>query len=172
MVKKNNWTNEEDEKLIYFFQKGNYAREIAKKLNRTKGSVDKRVQKLKKEGRLKELRALEREKRRIENREIKRAINRENNNFLSNRATIKASMSAYKNNDKGDLVLDINKAKNQGFVYTMDMPGIIVNEEIREFNKVDKNNKELNVIEYVKKETVRLKEFQKEVRKGIEKISS
>lgn len=171
MVKKSNWTIEDDERLIYFFQKGYYAREIARKLNRTKGAVDKRIQKFKQEGRIRELKEEVRERRRVENREIRRAINRENNNFLSNKATIKASMSAYKNNIKGDLVLDTKKSKEQGFVYTMDMPGVSINGKIREFDKFEQKNRELNVIEYINKEVKRLRKFKNEVRKGIDRIS-
>ena len=71
----------------------------------------------------------------FEIREIKKAINHEGNRFLSNRATIRAGMSAYKKNDMGDLVLDIEKAKNQNFVYSEDMPRKLENIERREYNK-------------------------------------
>lgn len=141
MVKKSAWDKEEDNKLIELYKKGYYAKQIAKKLDRTKEAVYKRIQKLKKEGKIEDLKALEREKRRVVNKEIRRAINRENSNFLSTRATIKASMSAYKNNEVGDLVLDRKKAKKDGFVYSWDMPSRSLNEEIRAFNKIYENRK-------------------------------
>lgn len=171
MVKKSDWNIDEDNKLIELYKRGYYAREIARKMNRTKGAIDKRIQKFKKEGKIEELKAIDKEKRRIANKEIRRAINRENNNFLSNRATIKANMSAYKNNRKGDLVLDKNKAKDQGFAYSWDMPGSSINEDIREFKKVEENNGELGVLEYVQGANERLEKFRKEVRKSIEEIS-
>lgn len=171
MVKKSNWTIEDDERLIYFFEKGYYAREIARKLNRTKGAVDKRIQKFKKDGKIRELREEVRERRRVENREIKKAINSENNRYLSNRETIRACMSVYKNNDKGDLVLDRKKGKEQGFAFPLDMPYSNVNEEIRKFEKFEEKNGKLDIIEYVKRETERLKDFQEEVQKGIDRIS-
>lgn len=168
MVKKSNWTVEGDEKLIELFKSGYTSQQIAKKLNRTKEAVQKRIQMFKK----KELIC---EKDRIIkqtiNREIRRAITRENSKFLSNKATIQASMSVYKNNSKGDLVLDKNKAKEQGFVYSWDMPGVSINEDIREFNKVKEKNRELGVIEYVKITNEELKNFRKEVRKSIKEIS-
>ena len=171
MVKKSDWNIDEDNKLIELYKRGYYAREIARKMNRTKGAIDKRIQKFKKEGKIEDLKAIDKEKRRIANREVRRAINRENSNFLGNRATIKASMSAYKNNSKGDLVLDKKKAKEQRFAYSWDMPGASINEEIREFNKANKSNKELNIIEYVKIEMERLKKFERDVKKEIERIS-
>ncbi len=168
MVKKSNWTLECDKRLIELFNLGYTSKQIAKKLNRTKEAVQKRIQMLKK----KELICEKyRELKQIEIREIKKAINRENSQYLSNRATIRACMSAYKNNSKGDLVLDKNKAKEQGFVYSWDMPGESINEDIREFKKVEEKNGELNIIEYVKLELERLEKFKKEVRKGIERIS-
>lgn len=168
MVKKSNWTVEDDEKLIYFFEKGYYAREIARKLNRTKEAVQKRIQMFKKKELICEK---DRELKQIEIREIKKAINSENNRYLSNRATIRACMSAYKNNSKGDLVLDRKKAKEQGFAFPLDMPYSNINEEIRKFEEFEEKNKELNITEYVKRETERLKDFQEEVKKGIERIS-
>lgn len=169
MVKKNNWTNEEDLKLIEMFNLGYTSRGIAKKINRTKEAVQKRVQMLKKKELISEE---DRKLKQIEHREIKKAINRESSKFLSNRATIKACMSAYKNNSRGDLVLDRKKAKEQGLAFPIDMPGVSVNEEIRKFNKFEEKNGKLDLIEYVKSETERLKEFQKDIRAGIEKISS
>lgn len=168
MVKKGNWTNDEDLRLIELFNLGYTSKKIGENLNRTKEAVQKRIQMLKKKEIICEK---NRKLKQIEIREIEKAINRENSNFLSNKATIKASMSAYKNNDKGDLVLDIKKANEQGFSYSWDMPGKSLNEDIREFNKLEENNKPLELIEYVKNEVERLKDFQKEVRKGIEKIS-
>lgn len=168
MVKKSNWTVEDDEKLIYFFEKGYYARDIARKLNRTKEAVQKRIQMFKKKDIISEK---ERELKQIEIREIKKAINSENNSYLSNRETIRACRSAYKSNSKGDLVLDSEKAKEQGFAFPLDMPYTRINEEIRKFEEFEENNKALNIIEYVKLEIERLEKFKKEVRKGIERIS-
>lgn len=168
MVKKSNWTNDEDLKLIELFNLGYTSKGIGAELNRTKEAVQKRIQMLKKKEIISEK---NRKLKQIENREIKKAINSESSKFLSNRATIKACMSAYKNNSRGDLVLDRKKAKEQGIAFPIDMPGVSVNEEIRKFKKFEEKNGKLDLIEYVKSETDRLKEFQKEVRKGIEKIS-
>ncbi|CAM2079389.1 MAG: Helix-turn-helix type 11 domain-containing protein [uncultured Clostridium sp.] len=168
MVKKSNWTNEDDKKLIELFKLGYTSQQIAKKLNRTKESVQKRIQMLKKKEIICEK---DRELKQIEIREIKKAINRENSQHLSNRETIRACMSVYKNNDKGDLVLDRKKGKEQGFAFPLDMPYSNVNEEIRKFEKFAENNRELNVVEYVKLEVERLENFKKEVRKDIERIS-
>lgn len=165
LVKKSNWTVEDNEKLVELFKLGYKSQQIAKKLNRTKEAVQKRIQMFKKKELICEK---DRELKQIEIREIKKAINSENNRYLSNRATIRACMSAYKNNSKGDLVLDKNKAKEQGFVYSWDMPGVSINEDIREFEEFKENNRELNVVEYVKLEVERLKNLKKEVREGIE----
>ena len=165
MVKKSNWTNEEDKKLLELFKLGYTNQVIARKLNRTKEAVKKRLQMLKKKEIICEK---DRELKQIEIREIKKAINSENNRYLSNRATIRACMSAYKNNSKGDLVLDRKKAKEQGMAFPLDMPYSNINEEIRKFEEFKENNRELNVVEYVKLEVERLKNFKKEVREGIE----
>lgn len=168
MVKKDNWTIEENLKLIELFKLGYTSKKIGEKLNRTKEAVQKRIQMFKKKEIICEK---NRKLKQIESREINKAINRENNKFMSNRALIKSSISAYKNNHKGDLVLDTKKAKEQGFVYTLDMPKSIINREIREFNKIEEKNKDFSLIEYVKHETERLKDLKKEVRKVIEEIS-
>ena len=165
LVKKSNWTNEEDKKLLELFKLGYTNQVIARKLNRTKEAVKKRLQMLKKKEIICEK---DRELKQIEIREIKKAINSENNRYLSNRATIRACMSAYKNNSKGDLVLDRKKAKEQGMAFPLDMPYSNINEEIRKFEEFKENNRELNVVEYVKLEVERLKNFKKEVREGIE----
>ncbi|MBS6502474.1 hypothetical protein [Clostridium tertium] len=168
MIKKSNWTNDEDSKLIELFNLGYTSKEIGLELNRTKEAIQKRIQMLKKKEIISEK---NRKLKQIECREIKKSINRESSKFLSNRATIKACISAYKNNSMGDLVLDRKKAKEQGLAFPIDIPGVSVNEEIRKFNKFEEKNGELDLINYVKGETERLREFQKEVRKGIEKIS-
>ncbi len=165
LVKKSNWTVEDDEKLIELFKLGYTSQQIAKKLNRTKEAVQKRIQMFKKKEIICEK---DRELKQIEIREIKKAINSENNRYLSNRATIRTCMSAYKNNSKGDLVLDRKKAKEQGMAFPLDMPYSNINEEIRKFEEFKENNRELNVVEYVKLEVERLKNFKKEVREGIE----
>jgi len=168
VVKKSNWTNDEDSKLIELFNLGYTSKGIAAELNRTKEAVQKRIQMLKKKEIICEK---NRKLKQIEYREIKKAINRESSNFLSNRATIKACISAYKTNSMGDLILDRKKAKEQGLAFPIDMPGVSVNEEIRKFNKFEEKNGKLDLIDYVKSEAERLREFQKEVRKWIEKIS-
>lgn len=165
LVKKSNWTNEEDKELVELFKLGYTNQIIARKLNRTKEAVKKRLQMLKKKELICEK---DRELKQIEIREIKKAINSENNRYLSNRATIRACMSAYKNNSKGDLVLDRKKAKEQGMAFPLDMPYSNINEEIRKFEEFKENNRELNVIEYVKLEVERLKNLKKEVREGLE----
>ena len=168
MVKKSNWTNDEDLKLIELFNLGYTSKGIGAELNRTKEAVQKRIQLLKKKGIICEE---DRKLKQIEYREIKKAINRESSKFLSNSATVKACISAYTHNSRGDLILDRKKAKEQGIAFPIDMPGVSVNEEIRKFKKFEEKNGKLDLIEYVKSETERLKELQKEVRKGIEKIS-
>ena len=168
MVKKSNWTNDEDSKLIELFNIGYTSKKIGAKLDRTKEAVQKRIQLLKKKGIICEE---DRKLKQIEYREIKKAINRESSKFLSNSATVKACISAYTHNSRGDLILDRKKAKEQGIAFPIDMPGVSVNEEIRKFKKFEEKNGKLDLIEYVKSETERLKELQKEVRKGIEKIS-
>lgn len=165
MVKKSNWTNEEDKKLLELFKLGYTNQVIARKLNRTKEAVKKRLQMLKKQCDITEK---DRELKQIEIREIKKAINRENSRHLSNRATIKACMSFYKNNSRGDLVLDRKKAKEQGIAFPLDLPGASINEEIRRFEEFKENNRELNVVEYVRLEVERLEKLKKEIRKGIE----
>lgn len=168
MVKKSNWLVEEDEKLIELFKLGYSNHLIGKKLNRTKEAVKKRLQMLKKRDIISEK---ERELKQIEIREIKKAINSENNRYLSNKGTIRVCMSAYKSNCKGDLVLDRKKAKEQGIAFPLDLPGASINEEIRKFEEFKENNRELNIVEYVKKEIERLEKFKKEVRKSIKRIS-
>lgn len=94
MVKKSNWTLEDDERLVYFFQKGYYAREIARKLNRTKGAVDKRIQKFKQDGRI---------RRRVENREIKREVREQLNNI----SKIEVSKEKLKNENFENEVIEV-----------------------------------------------------------------
>lgn len=167
MVKKSNWTNDEDSKLIELFNLGYTSKKIGSELNRTKEAVQKRIQMLKKKEIICEK---NRKLKQIECREVKKAINRESSKFLSNRATIKACISAYKNNRMGDLVLDRKKANEQGFAFPIDMPGVSVNEEIRKFNKFEEKNGKLDLIDYVNDEVERLKDLKKDVRKSIEKI--
>lgn len=132
MVNKRDYSIEEDLKIKELFNKGYTSNEIAKVLNRTKGGIQKRIQAFKKKNEIEEKKRVMKQ---FEIREIKKAINHEGNRFLSNRATIRAGMSAYKKNDMGDLVLDIEKAKNQNFVYSEDMPRKLENIERREYNK-------------------------------------
>ena len=114
------------------FNNGCAALEISIKLNRTKEATQKRIQYLKKK---KIIFERDRKLKQIELREIDKAINYEISKFMSNGSLIRASLSAYKNNSLGDLVLDIEKAKRHGYEYTDDMPKRLENEEIREYNK-------------------------------------
>lgn len=114
------------------FNNGCTALEISIKLNRTKEATQKRIQYLKKK---KIIFERDRKLKQIELREIDKAINYEISKFMSNGSLIRASLSAYKNNSLGDLVLDIEKAKRHGYEYTDDMPKRLENEEIREYNK-------------------------------------
>ena len=133
MVRKSDYSKEEDLRIIELFNKGYTNREIGEELNRTKAAIQKRIQLFKKENFIIEkVRTLKQ----LENREFKRTLNRENSNFLSNGATVKACMSAYRNNSKGDLVLNTDKAENENFVYTEDMPKKLENKEIREYIKI------------------------------------
>ncbi|MFQ8632587.1 MAG: hypothetical protein ACLSAJ_14715 [Intestinibacter bartlettii] len=131
MINKGSW-REDDKILIEMFNNGCAALEISIKLNRTKEATQKRIQYLKKK---KIIFERDRKLKQIELREIDKAINYEISKFMSNGSLIRASLSAYKNNSLGDLVLDIEKAKRHGYEYTDDMPKRLENEEIREYNK-------------------------------------
>lgn len=131
MVKQGSW-REDDKILIEMFNNGCTALEISIKLNRTKEATQKRIQYLKKK---KIIFERDRKLKQIELREIDKAINYEISKFMSNGSLIRASLSAYKNNSLGDLVLDTEKAKRHGYEYTDDMPKRLENEGIREYNK-------------------------------------
>lgn len=131
MVNKGSW-REDDKILIEMFNNGCTALEISIKLNRTKEATQKRIQYLKNK---KIIFERNRKLKQIELREIDKAINYENSKFMSNGSLIRASLSAYKNNSLGDLVLDIEKAKRHGYEYTDDMPKRLENEGFREYNK-------------------------------------
>lgn len=131
MVKQGSW-REDDKILIEMFKNGCTALEISIKLNRTKEATQKRIQYLKKK---KIIFERDRKLKQIELREIDKAINYEISKFMSNGSLIRASLSAYKNNSLGDLVLDTEKAKRHGYEYTDDMPKRLENEGIREYNK-------------------------------------
>ena len=131
MVNKGSW-REDDKILIEMFNNGCTALEISIKLNRTKEATQKRIQYLKNK---KIIFERDRKLKQIELREIDKAINYENSKFMSNGSLIRASLSAYKNNSLGDLVLDIEKAKRHGYEYTDDMPKRLENEGFREYNK-------------------------------------
>ena len=131
MVNKGSW-REDDEILISMFNNGCTSLEISIKLNRTKEATQKRIQYLKRKRIIFES---NRKLRQIELREINKAIKYESSKFMSDRSLVKSSLSVYKNNFLGDLVLDIEKAKKHGYEYTEDMPKRLGNEEIREYNK-------------------------------------
>ena len=131
MVNKGSW-REDDKILIEMFNNGCTALEISIKLNRTKEATQKRIQYLKNK---KIIFERDRKLKQIELREIDKAINYENSKFMSNCSLIRASLSAYKNNSLGDLVLDIEKAKRHGYEYTDDMPKRLENEGFRAYNK-------------------------------------
>ena len=131
MVNKGSW-REDDKILIEMFNNGCTALEISIKLNRTKESTQKRIQYLKKK---KIIFELDRKLKQIELREINKAINYENSKLMSDSSLIKSSLSAYKNNSTGDLVLDTEKAKINGYEYTYDMPNKLRNNEGREYDK-------------------------------------
>ncbi len=101
MVNKGIWQESEDKVLIMMFNNGCTALEISIKLNRTKEATKKRIQYLKKK---KVIFENNRRLRQIELREINKVINYENNKLMSARSLVKSSLSAYKNNSKGDLV--------------------------------------------------------------------
>ena len=131
MVKQGSW-REDDKILIEMFNNGCTALEISIKLNRTKEATQKRIQYLK---RKKVIFECNRRLKQIELREINKAINYESSKFMSDRSLVKSSLSAYKNNSKGDLVLDKEKAKANGYEYTSDMPRKLGNNEDREYDK-------------------------------------
>lgn len=132
MVNKGIWQESEDKVLIMMFNNGCTALEISIKLNRTKEATQKRIQYWKKK---KVIFERYRKLKQIELREINKAINYESNKLMSARSLVKSSLSAYKNNSKGDLVLDREKANKYGYKYTDDMPKMLENEEAREYNK-------------------------------------
>lgn len=131
MFNRGRW-KDDDRILIEMFNSGCTALEISKKLNRTKEATQKRIQYLKKN---KVIFESNRKLRQIELREINKAINYENSKFMSDRSLVKSSLSAYKNNSKGDLVLDKEKAKANGYEYTNDMPRRLGNNARREYEK-------------------------------------
>lgn len=131
MLNRGRW-KDDDRILIEMFNNGCTALEISIKLNRTKEATQKRIQYLKKN---KIIFESNRKQRQIELREINKAINYENSKFMSDRSLVKSSLSAYKNNSKGDLVLDKEKAKANGYEYTNDMPRRLGNNEGREYAK-------------------------------------
>ncbi|CAM2078024.1 MAG: Helix-turn-helix type 11 domain-containing protein [uncultured Clostridium sp.] len=131
MTNKGSWRTD-DEKLISMFNNGCTALDIAIELNRTKEATQKRIQYLKKK---KIIFERDRKLKQIELREINKAIDYESNKLMSDSSVIKSSLSVYKNNSKGDLVLDREKAKINGYEYTYDMPSKLRNNEGREYNK-------------------------------------
>ena len=122
MIKKGNWSKEEDLEVIRLFKLGYTSKKIGEKLDRTKEAVQKRIQNFKIEGIINEE---ERKLKQIENRDIKRAFNKENNSYIRNRDLIKRCISVYKTNDFGDIVLDEEKAKIESFVFPENMPKIM-----------------------------------------------
>ena len=122
MIKKGNWSKEEDLAVIRLFKLGYKSKKIGEKLDRTKDAVQKRIQNFKIEGIINEE---ERKLKQIENRDIKRAFNKENNSYIRNRDLIKRCISVYKTNDSGDVVLNEEKAKREGFVFPEHMPKIM-----------------------------------------------
>ena len=69
MIKKGNWSKEEDLEVIRLFKLGYTSKKIGEKLDRTKEAVQKRIQNFKIEGIINEE---ERKLKQIENRDIKR----------------------------------------------------------------------------------------------------
>ena len=122
MIKKGNWSKEEDLEVIRLFKLGYTSKKIGEKLDRTKEAVQKRIQNFKIEGIINEE---ERKLKQIENRDIKRAFNKENNSYIRNRDLIRGCISVYKTNDFGDIVLDEEKAKIENFVFPENMPKIM-----------------------------------------------
>ncbi|WP_294364962.1 hypothetical protein [uncultured Clostridium sp.] len=122
MIKKGNWSKEEDLEVIRLFRLGWTNKKIGEKLNRTKEAVKKRVQNFKLKGIVTKE---ERKLKKYENRDIRRAFNMENNSYISDRDLIKRCNSVYTTNDSGDVVLNEEKAKREGFVFPEHMPKIM-----------------------------------------------
>ena len=122
MIKKGNWSKEEDLEVIRLFKLGYTSKKIGEELDRTKEAVQKRIQNFKIEGIINEE---ERKLKQIENRDIKRAFNMENNSYISDRDLIRRCNSVYTTNDSGDIVLNEEKAKREGFVFPENMPKIM-----------------------------------------------
>lgn len=138
MAKKNNYTFEEREKILYMLKKGYTAREIANCTGRTKEAIKKEIQRIKK--RLENVKEIEKQAnlKKRDRKEALRALNSEVNSFISNSALIDKNRQHYKTSKKGDLVL-----KKGGYLYTDDMPKRYTNEEGRKWRNAIKHKKKL-----------------------------
>lgn len=112
------------EKIERLYSSGYNYSEISKILNWKPGSVRKCIQR-----NFKELKSVHEDKRQ-RRKSIEKALVHEVNSFMSGKNCVKANLSQYENNRKGDLVL----IKND-ICHTEDMPRAFRNEGIREYKK-------------------------------------
>lgn len=112
------------EKIERLYSNGYNYSEIARIFSWKPESVRKCIQRNFKE--LKNIHEVNRERRSF----IEKAFRLEVNGFMSGKNCVKANLSQYKNNSKGDLVLTKSDA-----CYTEDTPRILRNEGIREYKK-------------------------------------
>ena len=112
------------EKIERLYSSGYNYSEISKILNWKPESVRKCIQR-----NFKELKSVHEDKRQ-RRKSIEKALIQEVNSFMSGKNCVKANLSQYKNNSKGDLVLT-----KSDVCHTEDMPRVFRNEGIREYKK-------------------------------------
>lgn len=136
-INKNNYSDSDEKIIIELYLQGYNAREIGMKVGRTKEAIQKKLQDMKKKDQLENKKELDNEisrirrKREFEKKETLKALNYENNKFMSDKVVALKNPSAYKVNEKGDWILD----KDKGYVFTEDMPKRLNNTELREYEK-------------------------------------
>ncbi|MHC9413523.1 hypothetical protein [Clostridium perfringens] len=132
-IKKDNWTREEDLKVVELFHLGYTAREIGAEIDRSKEAVQKRIQFLKRKNVINEedrnylvlknkdsLRLWKNYPERVK-REINRALNHESNKYITGSSLGKQCKSAYENYSGGKRL----KKETEDMVYPSDMPKYI-----------------------------------------------
>ncbi|MCX0357543.1 hypothetical protein LI056_06040 [Clostridium perfringens] len=132
-IKKGNWKREEDLKVVELFYLGYTAREIGAEIDRSKESVQKRIQLLTRKGVIDKskinklilenrdsLRLWETYPERVK-REINRALNHESNKYITGSSLGKQCKSAYENYSGGKRL----KKETEDMVYPRDMPKYI-----------------------------------------------
>lgn len=114
--------------IIKLYMDGYKACEIALIMNEKKRTVQRLVREYKKILQTNNLKSFENTH--IRNKKIRMEENKENKKYMQDVEVALRNPSAYTVNSYGDWILDINKQK-----YTLDMPMVIKNSQIREYNK-------------------------------------